>query len=250
MDWLGRKEHLLQRLFENLFRQGRNAYLQPVEIAKGLAKKMAALRTVSISNVYVPNIYLVGLSPEDFQRLSAFGNSLARELEEYLSKKADEQNFTLVGLPQVRLEADAELPAGEMRIDARMEEGRAGKNKAKNSDDDRSTLVFAPINVEHNSTEQTIHKLIIISGPDSGRSFYIRAGKQTLGRQPACDFVLTDEQVSRRHCLLEESQKKVLLTDLGSRNGTIVDGKKIKQYSLEPGERFRIGRTVLELKLG
>lgn len=250
MNWLENKENFLQRLFENFFRRGEGTCLQPVEIAKTLAKKMAAQRTVSINNVYVPNVYLVSLSAKDFQHLSAFENSLARELEDYISKKANDQNFTMVGSPQVELEVDDELLLGEMRIHARMEEEQQGESKGENFDEGRSTLVFAPVNVPHNLPAQAAYKLTIISGPDSGRSFFIRSGKQTLGRQPACDFVLIDEQVSRRHCQLEEKQEKILITDLGSSNGTLVNGKKIERCFLNPGERFQVGRTVLELEIG
>lgn len=250
MDWLEKKEHFLQRLFDNFFRRGENACLQPVEIAKKMAKKMTAQRTISINNVYVPNVYLVYLNPKDFQHLSAFEKPLAKELGDYISKKANDQNFTLVGSAQVELEVDDELAPGEMRIHARMEEGQQGEGAEEVLDEGRDTLVFAPVNVPNNQPVQAAYRLIIISGPDSGRSFFIRPGKQILGRQPACDFVLTDEQVSRRHCQLEESHERILLIDLGSRNGTLVNGKKVERCFLNPGERFQVGRTVLELELG
>lgn len=248
MDWLEKNEHFWQRLFDSLFRRGEGASLQPVEIAKKLAKKMVAQRTVSINNVYVPNVYLVHLSPKDFQRLSAFETSLARELADYLRKKADDQNFTMVGEPRVELEVEDELAPGELRVHARIEELQQEQSE-RDALDEGKTLVFPELSDTAKLPVQSSYKITVISGPDAGRSFLIRPGKQTLGRQPSCDFVLTDEQVSRRHCQLEESHDRVLLTDLGSRNGTLVNGEKVERIFLNPGECFQVGQSVLELEI-
>ncbi|KYH32525.1 FhaA domain-containing protein [Neomoorella mulderi] len=248
MDWLEKNERFWQRLFDGLFRRGADVSLQPVEIAKKLVKTMAARRTVSVSRVYVPNVYLVNLNPKDFERLAAFENSLARELAGYLKKKAAEQNFTMVGEPRVELEVEDELAPGEVRIHARMEEGRPEEDGETNHVEG-DTLIYKAIDEEVDRPGRPSFKLTVIAGPDAGRTFLLRPGKQVLGRHPACDFILTDEQVSRRHCQLEESHDRVLVTDLGSRNGTLVNGKKVERAFLNPGDRMQVGRTVLELQV-
>ncbi|WP_406678242.1 FhaA domain-containing protein [Neomoorella carbonis] len=248
MDWLEKNERFWQRLFDSLFRRGADVPLQPVEIAKKLVKTMVARRTVSVSRVYVPNIYLVHLNPKDFERLSAFEHALASELAGYLKKKAAEQNLTMVGEPRVELEVEDELGPGEVRIHARMEEERP--QEEGNPHDEGDTLIYKAVEEgEVDRPGQPSLKLTVIAGPDAGRTFLLRPGKQVLGRQPACDFILTDEQVSRRHCHLEENHDRVLLVDLGSRNGTLVNGKRVERAFLKPGDRIQVGRTVLELQV-
>ncbi|NLW07498.1 MAG: DUF3662 domain-containing protein [Clostridia bacterium] len=249
MDWLEKKERFLQRFFEGLFHRGKAVPLQPVEIAKKLAQKMLAQRTISVNNVYVPNVYLVNINPKDFQRLSAFEKSLATELADYLRKKAEEQNFTMVGEPRVELELDEELEPGEIWIHARMEEARLEENETS-SPEEGNTLVFPAVDADLKAPPQTVYKLTVIAGFDKGRSFLVRPGKHTLGRQPACDFVLTDKKVSRRHCLLEQSHDRILVTDLGSRNGVLVNGEKVERAFLNPGDSFQVGSTVLKLETG
>lgn len=248
MDLLEKNERFWQRLFDGLFRRGSSITLQPVEIAKKLARTMASQRTVSVNRVYVPNVYVVNLNPRDFERFAAFENSLARELAGYLKKKASEQNFTMVGEPRVELEVEDELAPGEVRIHARMEEERE-EGKVETGKLEGDTLVYRALDREVAVPGGPSFKLTVIEGPDAGRSFLLRPGKQILGRQPACDFILTDEQVSRRHCQLEESHDRVMVTDLGSRNGTIVNGKKVERTFLNPGDRMQVGRTVLELQV-
>lgn len=247
MDWLEKNERFWQRLFDGLFRRGGEAALQPVEIAKKLAKVMASQRTVSVSHVYVPNIYLVNLNPGDLERLSAFENSLARELAAYLKKKATELNYTMVGEPRVEFEVEDEVAPGEMRIHARLEEG-PGEEAAKDGPGNGDTLIYGAIKEEVPRTGQAAFKLTVISGPDAGRTFLLQPGKQVLGRQPTCDFILTDEQVSRRHCQLEDNHDRVMLTDLGSRNGTLLNGQRVERAFIKPGDRLQVGRTTLELQ--
>ncbi|AOQ23572.1 hypothetical protein MTAT_11540 [Moorella thermoacetica] len=251
MDLLEKNEHFWQRLFDGLFRRGGEVALQPVEIAKKLAKVMVARRTISVNNVYVPNVYLVNLSPYDFERLSVFEHSLARELEDYISKKAAEQNYTLVGKPRVEFEVEDELTPGEMRVAARMEEEpeTASGNVAGPAAEEGDTLIYRAIEEAPGPPEEPVLKLAVLEGPDAGRTFLLQKGRQVLGRQPACDFVLTDEQVSRRHCQVEESHDRVLVTDLGSRNGTMVNGRRVERAFLKPGDRLQVGRSVLELQV-
>ena len=252
MDLLEKNEHFWQRLFDGLFRRGGAVSLQPVEIAKKLARIMVSQRTVSVNHVYVPNVYLVNLNPRDFERLSVFEHSLARELEDYIAKKAAEQNYTLVGTPRVELEVEDELAPGEMRVVARMEEEKPAVEDVKVATPvagDGDTLIYQAINEAPPSLEEPAFKLTVLEGPDAGRTFLLKSGRQVLGRQPACDFVLTDEQVSRRHCQVEESHDRILVTDLGSRNGTMVNGVRVERTFLKPGDRLQVGRNVLELQV-
>ncbi|HBT46974.1 MAG TPA: hypothetical protein DEA73_03695 [Peptococcaceae bacterium] len=243
MNWLERAETFWRRVFEGMFQRGEGAPLQPVEVAKRLVQAMRDNRSVSVHRVYVPNIYLVYLSPRDYENLSMYKNALAEELAEYLRDQVEARNYTLVGEIRVEWEIDEELPPGELRVHARLEEGPGEKPVG-------DTLIYAgPRGKGFPSTSTGELRLLVIEGPDKGRSFVLHPGKQVLGRNPSCELFLTDEQVSRQHCQITLEDDRSILTDLGSRNGTLVNGQPVQRTLLSPGDRIKVGRTVLEVQV-
>ncbi|HEY1690795.1 MAG TPA: sigma 54-interacting transcriptional regulator [Polyangiaceae bacterium] len=94
--------------------------------------------------------------------------------------------------------------------------------------------------------------LAATEGPDAGRVFPVGAGdglRVLLGKGPACEILLSDPEVSRRHCALEITGDQLRLTDLGSTNGTHVQGVCVFDALLFGGETLRVGQTVLQLQL-
>ncbi|NQT19145.1 MAG: glycosyltransferase, partial [Planctomycetes bacterium] len=91
-------------------------------------------------------------------------------------------------------------------------------------------------------------ELTIRQGPGAGRAFAIVRGRTyTVGRGLSCDVLLVDKEASRAHCQIRATDSGVIVTDLQSLNGTIVNGEVITAKSLEGGETLRVGLTVLEL---
>lgn len=68
-----------------------------------------------------------------------------------------------------------------------------------------------------------------------------------IGRLPSCDLVVGEDSVSRRHAMLVRHEDRVIVTDLGSTNGTFLNGRWITQAEVRPGDRLRLG--ALELRL-
>lgn len=68
----------------------------------------------------------------------------------------------------------------------------------------------------------------------------------TIGRTPANTVHLTDSAASRKHCLIKLSGDTYLLTDLQSGNGTTVNGRRIKDHTLQDGDLIKIGTTVMK----
>ena len=90
-------------------------------------------------------------------------------------------------------------------------------------------------------------QLTIKEGPGAGKSFSIlRARSYTIGRGVSCDVMLFDKEISRAHCEIRATDDGVIISDLGSLNGTVVDGEKIKSKSLLGGEIIKLGLTSLE----
>jgi len=88
--------------------------------------------------------------------------------------------------------------------------------------------------------------LTVLNGTFVGRTYRLGTGRLILGRAPDCDVVLDDDGVSRRHALfIAGADGSVTLEDLGSTNGSVVDGKDIKIHEMQGGERLNFGSDTL-----
>ncbi len=95
--------------------------------------------------------------------------------------------------------------------------------------------------------------LTVVEGPDAGLVTSLDATGPTralLGQSPVCTIRLTDREVSRRHAALTVTDTKLVVLDLGSTNGTTVNGVLVKEAALQGGEAIRIGSSVLSVKRG
>jgi pSer/pThr/pTyr-binding forkhead associated (FHA) protein len=91
-------------------------------------------------------------------------------------------------------------------------------------------------------------ELIVVGGPDQGRSFALTA-QSVIGRDPTATVHLTDEEVSRRHAIVSVGEGEITIEDLGSFNGTHKNDSEIQEETpLSIGDRVRVGRTVMELR--
>src|SRR5271167_3841367 len=120
-------ESKLESLFEGVFGRAFRANVQPVELARKLAKEMDEHRNVSVSRVYVPNEYTIYLSPPDREQFSSYEDSLREELQDYLAEHARRESYALLSSPKVKLETDADLDIGVFGIATRL--ARTGRAK-------------------------------------------------------------------------------------------------------------------------
>src|ERR1700758_3288416 len=119
-------EQKIEALFEGVFGRAFRTNVQPVELARKVAKEMDDHRTVSVSRVYVPNEYTIYLSTADREQFAGYEDSLLGELEEYLSEHARREGYALLPPPKVLLETDDDLALGEFGIATRMVQPRRG----------------------------------------------------------------------------------------------------------------------------
>ena len=113
-------ESRIEGLFEGVFGRAFRTHVQPVELARKLAKEMDEHRSVSVSRVYVPNEYTLYLSPADRAQFAAYEGSLVGELQEYLAEHARREGYALLGPPRVLLQTDDDLAVGEFGIATRV----------------------------------------------------------------------------------------------------------------------------------
>jgi hypothetical protein len=92
------------------------------------------------------------------------------------------------------------------------------------------------------------YALKFISGKYQGGEFPLKAEKQVvIGRSSELDMVLVEDMVSRKHAKISLAGGKIVIEDLGSTNGTFVNGEKVKQARLKEGDRILIGTSILKL---
>lgn len=101
---------------------------------------------------------------------------------------------------------------------------------------------------DETTTPSTRVRLKVIEGPDRGQEFPLDKHRCVIGRRNA-DVVLRDPRVSRQHAVIEVYRDRILVKDLGSSNGTQVNGRRVEVELLSAGSRIRIGDTTLELVL-
>lgn len=107
------------------------------------------------------------------------------------------------------------------------------------------TQVFSP----HQLTKVTYGELVVLEGPDKGKIFPLDQETMVLGRKSTNEIYLNDSNVSRSHAKLVCHDDHCLLMDLGSTNGTIVNGKAINEKKLANEDIIEVGITTLMFKV-
>lgn len=244
-------EGSLEKYIEGFFKDKFGGRVQPVDIAKKLAREMRDGRRVSVSNIYVPNDFTVHLNPSDWENISNFATMLARELEEYVRQKAEEKKYTLAGPPAVKFARDEELAPGGMRLEAAFSEAVAAEQEpAGEGESFEHTQPFQPIKDCKVHTAPLVYGYLQIdAGPGAGARISLSSVTVTVGRREDCDIVLSDSSISRRHARLELHRGRYTIIDEGSTNGTWVNGVKITSKVLEPGDVVTMGTTACTFKV-
>lgn len=244
-DW----ERWLAKFWEGIFQTKRERPVQPVEIARALIREMSLQRRVSISHVYVPNVFTISLGKVDFEKITPLQEPFSRELEEYLQGKAGEKGFTLIGRPCISFIEDPSLGIGEIRIKpvfAPTETEPDGALLKKTLD---HTMIFDKKDLEDGEGKDLF--VVVVQGPDQGKRFPLKRNSRYLvGRKSTNQVVLSDPNASREHALLEWREDGLYIIDLQSRNGTFVNGNRVEQQLLLVGDHIQIGENLLQVEGG
>jgi Protein of unknown function (DUF3662)/FHA domain len=239
-------EHKIEALFEGIFGRAFRTNVQPVELARKLAKEMDDHRTVSVSRVYVPNEYSVYLSPNDREQFQGYEDSLRGELQEYLSEHARREDYALLSSPRVLFETDDDLDVGEFGIATRMAQPdgqRAGQPAEE--PEPGATMIYKPkpAPTEAVSPEELGMERELVSLTVNGTRHEVKQRRLVIGRSRDCDIQLSDANVSRRHAELRQEGASYWIVDLASTNGIEVNGKRVKRAKLHDGDKVTLGST-------
>lgn len=248
MSVLRNLESRIAGLVEGTFGRVFKTEVRPVELARKLAKEMDEHRTVSVSRTYVPNEYVVWLSPKDRERYDGVEQEVAGELSAYLLEHARREKVSLVSTPVIEFRTDQELQLGEFGIQARLvrpaeapgarEAPRRGADRPPpvEQGDHGHTMVYSTAARVQESLEQDRAGVAAVPVRPR-RAFVVAEGKRmpvpsggaVVGRSRECDIVLADANVSRRHAEIRWSTPggHWTIADLGSTNGVRVAGSII-----------------------
>ena len=243
-------ESKIEGLFEGVFGRAFRTHVQPIELARKLAKEMDDHRTVSVSRVYVPNEYTIYLSPADRQQFAGYEESLVGELEEYLAEHARRERYALLTAPDVLVTTDADLAVGEFGIATRLVAPDGGEPELTEAPPELpvgepgQTMIYrAPAPVDDAPPPPAEPEVVTLTV--DGRKQEVTEPRLVLGRSRACDVYVADVNVSRRHAELQQEGATYWIVDLGSTNGTAVNGKRIERERLRDGDRITLGSTEI-----
>jgi hypothetical protein len=242
-------EQKIEALFEGVFGRAFRTNVQPVELARKIAKEMDDHRTVSVSRVYVPNEYTVFLSTADREQFEGYENSLLAELEEYIAEHAKRENYALLTPPRVLLETDDDLALGEFGIATRMVQPKRGQPAAGAPDGEveaGATMIYKPKVAQATEAaaaeELGVEREVAVLTWD-GQTKRVDKRRILLGRSRECDIQVEDPNVSRRHAELRQEGASYWIVDLESTNGIEVNGRRVKRAKLDSGDSFTVGST-------
>ena len=250
-------ESKIEGLFEGVFGRAFRTHVQPIELARKLAKEMDDHRTVSVSRVYVPNEYTIYLSTQDRRQFSGYEESLVGELQEYLAEHARRERYALLTAPNVLVTTDDDLAVGEFGIATRMvaAEAEAGGRDATPPppelplEEPQQTMIYRPpaaASAEEEGEEEAPPpppEREIVTLTVGGQRHEVTSPRIVLGRSRACDIRIPDVNVSRRHAELRQEGATYWIVDLDSMNGTAVNGQVVERERLRDGDTVTLGST-------
>jgi hypothetical protein len=243
-------EARLEGLVEGVFSRAFSSEVQPVELARKLAKEMDSHKTASISRVYVPNEYTVHLSKQDHSKLEGYERSLEQELSGYLLEHARRRGYDLLTRPAVEFRTDERLRLGEFGIQTRLVKPPVREGESPRQGEEGHTMVYSA--VRERDQGRASKRPTAGGGADTraivsleDRRYVLDGPKATIGRSKDTDCVLRDPNVSRRHAELRRAENGDWeIVDMRSTNGVKVNGRRVSSSRLRPGDEVTIGTTT------
>lgn len=254
MGLLDRFEQSLDKLVNGAFAKAFKADVQPVEIAAALQKNMderAAI--VTRDRTVVPNEFTVRLAPSDYDRLSAYAEALTAELAGLARAHAEEQGFSFLGPVEVHLRNDDSLETGMLEVSSQAIASPRGATSVPATGTRSRRQPRAATQNPSPDTTAVSRPVAPPRRPPTAR--LLAAGQDiplvddvtVLGRGTDVSIRLEDPGVSRRHAEIHLLPTPEIV-DLGSTNGTVVDGRRVTRGPLSDGSVIRLGNTDLTFR--
>jgi hypothetical protein len=206
-------ERAVNGAFARTFRSG----IQPVEIASALRSELdKKAAVVSRDRILVPNTFTVHLSPADDEKMATLGTALTDELLQVIDKHARSQHYSFAGAVSVTIVRDEQLGTGTLRLESNTMQSRV--------------------------TWQGFVEI-------GGTRHPLRKSRTVIGRGSDADITISDTGTSRKHVEVLWDGERAMVRDLGSTNGTQLNGRRVDEAQLLPDATFRIGRTDITFRV-
>ncbi len=235
MGMLQRFESRLEQAVSGAFAKAFRSAVQPVELAAALQREVDnSAQILSRNRRLVPNSFRIELSPMDFERLDPYSETLSGELVDMLREHADDQHYVFAGPVAIDFSREEDLGTGRFRVRSQA----AAQVVAHQLPPER-----APRGSRGPTFSLDIH----------GTSHPVSGAGLVVGRGAESDLRINDPGVSRRHAEFRLSsgrgESRLSVVDLGSTNGTLVDGRRVESSELTDGAVVRIGSTDLVVRV-
>ena len=206
-------ERAVNGAFAKTFRSG----LQPIEITSALRRELdTRAAVVSRDRILVPNKFTVRLAKGDFERMSGLGSSLTDELTQLVQEHARSQRYSFAGGISIRLEHKPSLSEGMIEVHSENVQGKVAWNP-----------------------------IVDIAG----KRYPITRSHTVIGRGSDADITVDDSSISRKHVEILWDGKRGQVNDLGSTNGSLLNGERVSKAPLEPDSVIEIGRTRIVFRV-
>ena len=221
MSVLDRFENSVEGAVNGVFSKFGSKDLQPVDLSSALEREIDnEAMPVGRDRTVAPNEYRFKLSTPDFDHIEQWGSeTLADELADNLTNYARSQHYAFVGPVVVIFEEDLDLAKGSFKLTAASVQGNA-----------------VPVTTNEQSQDCPLLEI-------NGSQYLLTPEKTVLGRGSGCDIVIDDPGISRKHLEIDITPNGVIARDLGSTNGTYVEGHQVPAATLLDGNTITIGRT-------
>lgn len=217
MGILDNFEKGLERAVNGAFAKTFKSGLQPVEITAALRRELdTKAAVVSRDRILAPNRFTVHLSREDFQRMSGLGATLIDELSQLVQEHATGQRYQFAGAVSISLAEDPSIAEGMVHIESTTVKG---------------TVAWTPV-------------LEI-----AGKRHPLVKSRTVIGRGSDADITVDDTGTSRRHVEILWDGSQAQVRDLGSTNGSQLNGSPVKQAIIQPDSVITIGRTRIVFRV-
>lgn len=248
---LQRFEKRLEGLVEGAFAKVFKGVVHPVEILNAMQREAEAHKAILAGGrTLVPNRYVIDLSPYDHSRLAPYAAALAQELAQSQAEFIGEQAWTVYGDVIVEIERGEGLDTGMFRVTAEVYTGGdvapvsapGGYDAGPGYPAYDQGGGYGPPPGQGGG-----RNVRLVSG--DGRTYPLQMGSTVIGRGDQANLRLPDVGISRRHARLDFDGGQVVLTDLGSTNGTMVNGQRVSAVALNPGDMIQLGTTTLTFRV-
>ncbi|WP_055426712.1 FhaA domain-containing protein [Bifidobacterium aesculapii] len=221
MSVLDRFEKSVEGAVNGVFSKFGSKDLQPVDLSSALEREIDnEAMPVGRDRTVAPNEYRFKLSTPDFDRIEQWGSeTLADELADNLTNYARTQHYAFVGPVVVIFEEDLDLSKGSFKLTSASVQGNA-----------------VPVTTNDQNQDSPLLEI-------NGSQYLLTKDKTILGRGSGCDIVIDDPGISRKHLEIDITPNGVIARDLGSTNGTYVEGHQVPAATLLDGNTITIGRT-------